>query len=78
MVNPSEVYFLWVDFNEVQDLLVAEPVSIVAISASMICALNSVPEPAVLNPSTNFLVVFPEGKFKVADCVAFANSPRMP
>src|SRR6266404_5806756 len=55
--------------NEADDVFLMDAVDIVSIPAMAACALETIPQPAVLNPTDNLVVILAQAQFKLAHCV---------
>lgn len=64
-------------FGEIQNVLLADAVNVIAIAMGPARPLKTIGKPILRNPLLKFLMVLPQAQFKVADCVAFRHTPRM-
>jgi hypothetical protein len=62
--------------NEVDDVFLMDAVDIVPIPAMAARALETIPQPAVLDLPDNLVVVLAQAQFKLAHCVTVSHAPR--
>ncbi len=74
MIYFAEVEFLRMVSNESENISFAEAMDVVAISIVAPCALQSVLQPAVLNPLGNLVVVLPETQSKVTHRIPVSHT----
>ncbi len=78
LIDFTEIDFPGVVSEEVENVLLADAVDVLAIPVMPACALKAVLLPAVLDPPSNLVVIFTQAQLQIPHRVAVSDSPRGP
>src|SRR6266700_114016 len=74
LVHFAEIDFLRMASNEGEDIFFADAMDVVAIPIMSPSTLQTVVQPAVLDPLANLVVILPETQFKIAHRIAVSHT----